>query len=583
MTVMKLNFWLNQKGVNKTSRFRMIFLVILVCLLTVSARVSQQTGFAAESIEFWYYAEGQQVNLPLSRQELAVRFSQGLVAEDKVDVLEGIVGIHNIPSLTELQAPLLTILEFEASLDETEYLEILEDLRSGSKVAFASPVFEFPDGRQTLTDQFIARFKPGTSRQQVETLNLKNGVETLKEMQLPDTYLLRVGPDGDSLAMANAYYESDLTLYATPDFVRFLTRQFSPNDTRYPNQWGMENTGSNPPDGTGTADADMDASAAWDIAMGDPEIVIAIVDEGVELDHEDLENKIVEEYTAVQKFPPDQDANPNNDWDAHGTNCAGIAAAETNNNQGVAGVCPGCSLMPIQISYSRTSSSGWTTQDSWIADGLIWAVDHGADVLSNSWGGGSPSDLIDDAITHAITNGRDGLGSVVLFASGNNNGSIIYPATNNDTIAVGASSPCDQRKNPSSCDNENWWGSNYGSALDIVAPGVEWWSTDMMGSAGYASGNYFDHMNGTSSATPAAAGLAGLILSYRPCLTAAEVQDIMQQSADDQVGSLGEDVVGWDPYMGWGRINALEALLLAGGYPCPGEDPFQVYLPFMIH
>ena len=102
------------------------------------------------------------------------------------------------------------------------------------------------------------------------------------------------------------------------------------------------------------------------------------------------------------------------------------------------------------------------------------------------------------------------------------------------------------------------------------------------GQCGYASGNYFDHMNGTSSATPAAAGLAGLILSYRPCLTEAEVQDILQQSAQDKVGPSSEDAAGWDPYMGWGRINAHQALLLAATYPCSIDDPFQVYLPLLI-
>ena len=484
--------------------------------------------------------------------------------------------------MTELQAQELMILEFEAGLGESEYLNILNQLRTDEGVAFVYPMFHFPDARQTLMDQFVVRFKPGTSIQEIESNNTENGVEIIQKMQLPDTYLLRVSSGNDTLAMANAYHESDLTLYATPDFIRFLPQRYTPNDTRFPNQWGMENTGTNPPDGVGRVDADIDVSAAWDISQGDPQIVIAIVDEGVELDHEDLDGKIASDYTAISGFPRDQDANPNNSWDAHGTNVAGIAAAETNNGQGVAGVCPNCSLMPIQIAYSATSSSGWTTQDSWIANGLTWAVDNGADVLSNSWGGGSPSDLIDDAISYAISHGRDGLGSVVLFAAGNDNSSIIYPASNNDTIAVGASSPCDERKSPSSCDGENWWGSNYGSALDIVAPGVEWWSTDMSGSDGYASGAYFNHMNGTSSATPAAAGLAGLILSYKPCLTEAEVQDIMQQSAEDQVGIDSEDVPGWDPYMGWGRVNAHDALLLAAGYACPGESQIQIYLPLVI-
>ena len=91
----------------------------------------------------------------------------------------------------------------------------------------------------------------------------------------------------------------------------------------------------------------------------------------------------------------------------------------------------------------------------------------------------------------------------------------------------------------------------------------------MMGDGGYVSGNYFDHMNGTSSATPAAAGVAGLIVSYVPCLAGTQVREILQQSAEDQVGPPEEDLPGWDEFMGWGRINANDALLLATEFTCP--------------
>ncbi len=557
----------------------MIILVITVSILLVSASTRKQASNAAETRNFWYYADGEKVYLPLSTEEVAVRFARGLAPSEKTKVLATAAGANLVVEATELPTPEMTLYKLTPGLSEMEYLNILDGLRGDPQVAFAYPVFIFPGARQTLTEQFITRFKPGTAKHDIESFNADQGVVVLRSMRLPDTYLLKVSTGDDTLAMANTYQESGLTAYATPDFVRFLAPQYSPNDTHYPEQWGMENTGSNPPDGNGTADADMDASAAWDISQGDSQIVIAIIDEGVELDHQDLDGKIVADFSPI---PRDSDAGPNNSWDAHGTNCAGIAAAETNNGMGIAGVCPNCSLMPIQIAYSKTSSSGWTTQDSWIADGITWAVDHGADVLSNSWGGGSSSSLINDAITYAITIGRDGLGIPILFAAGNGNTSIIYPASNNDTIAVGATSPCDERKNPSSCDGEDWWGSNYGSALDIVAPGVEWWSTDLEGSAGYSSGNYFDHMNGTSSATPAAAGLAGLILSYRPCLTEAEVQEILQDSAEDLVGPSIEDKAGWDKYMGWGRINAHNALLLAAEFTCPGEVPYNVYLPLLI-
>ncbi len=275
----------------------------------------------------------------------------------------------------------------------------------------------------------------------------------------------------------------------------------------------------------------MDASSAWNISRGDSATVIAIIDEGVQLNHPDLNDKIVNPHTEVDGIttvPPR--AQPIKPWDAHGTNVAGIAAAETNNSQGVAGVCPDCALMPVQIAYSSYDGGSWISYDSWIADGITWAANNGADVINNSWGGGGESTPINNAITHAVTNGRGGLGSVVLVAAGNNNRSYLnYPASHPSVVAVGATSPCDQRKSPSSCDGEPW-GSNYGNGLDVVAPGVKWYSTDMTGTNGYWSGDYYPYMNGTSSATPAAAGAAALIISYRPCLTGAQVRDILEQS-----------------------------------------------------
>jgi hypothetical protein len=554
--------------------------VVGVILLPLAGLTSSnalaQTG--AERLAF--YMGQEQVPLELSTEMVAVRFAEGYTRQEMEALVRAESDLQPLAYGQRLRPLGLWLLKIREGISRASILRLLASLNARAGVRFANPMFSFSDAQQTMTDEFVVQLKSGVSQDALAQFNTSKGVDIVQELPWADnTYILRVHPGNQVLATANLYTQSDLVRYAEPNWVRLLqraqpptptptpTRIISPNDTHYPEQWGMENTGTNPPDGVGTLDADMDAEAAWDISTGSSNIVIAIVDEGVELAHEDLDSKIVADYSAI---PGDADGgDPNNTWDAHGTNCAGIAAAESNNDQGVAGVCRNCSLMAVQIAYSQHDGGPWIAYDSWIANGMAWAVDQGADVLSNSWGGGSPSSLINNAITHAVTTGRGGLGSVVVFASGNGNSSPVgYPASNNDTIAVGATSPCDERKNPFSCDGEYWWGADYGTALDVVAPGVEWWSTDMMGTAGYDPGDYFDHMNGTSSATPAAAGLAGLILSYKPCLTEAQVQDIMEQSADDQVGLPGEDTPGWDQYMGWGRINAAQALTLADEYPC---------------
>jgi hypothetical protein len=141
-----------------------------------------------------------------------------------------------------------------------------------------------------------------------------------------------------------------------------------------------------------------------------------------------------------------------------------------------------------------------------------------------------------------------------VFAAGNENGPVGYPATLSEVIAVSATSPCDERKSPSSCDGESWWGSSYGPEIDVSAPGVFHYSTDIMGAAGYSSGNYYSAFNGTSSACPVVAGVVALILSMNPTYTPDQVQSKLQDSADD----LGPP--GFDNEFGYGRVNAYNAI-----------------------
>tara|TARA_B100002051_G_scaffold219832_1_gene213394 strand:- start:1346 stop:3766 length:2421 start_codon:yes stop_codon:yes gene_type:complete len=313
-----------------------------------------------------------------------------------------------------------------------------------------------------------------------------------------------------------------------------------PNDSYYTDQWALNNTGqaiSYNGNSVGTPGCDVDAERAWNITTGNPNIVIAILDTGIDIDHPDLSSELVGGYDFVNN-----DTNAN-DGNMHGTACGSIAAGTTNNGIGVAGVCWDCSLMPVKV----LSDQGFGDFSD-IINGVIWASDNGAHVISMSLGGGGYQSSFDNAVTYAHDNG-----TIVIAASGNDNGSISYPAAYEDCVSVGAMSPCNERKSPSSCDGENFWGSNYGNGLDFVAPGVRIHSATI--------GGYTTTFNGTSSACPHAAGVAGLIYSMAPELSPDDVRAAMHATSVD-IGSPG-----YDTQTGWGRINAFNAVSLFAAQP----------------
>lgn len=329
------------------------------------------------------------------------------------------------------------------------------------------------------------------------------------------------------------------------------------NDASFANQWGLSNTGQY----SGTVGTDTRVCGAWDYTTGSSAVDIAIMDEGVENTHPDLSGNMQNTgYNAMTGNTP------NTVYGSHGTSCAGIAAASGNNSIGVAGVAYNADWFAVSVDFNVFT---WAQ----MSDGFNWARTNGAEILSNSWGWNNPSALFDAAVTNALTLGRGGLGCVVLFSAGNDNlTALIYPKNSNpDLVIVGAISPCAERKSPTSCDGETWWGSNRGTGLDVMAPGVIISTTDRQGSNGYnttsgTAGNYTDGFNGTSSACPHAAGVAALILSANSCLTQSEVEQIMKRTSRKiggytYSGSLADGT--WNTEMGHGLLNAEAAVIMA--------------------
>ena len=308
-----------------------------------------------------------------------------------------------------------------------------------------------------------------------------------------------------------------------------------PNDNYYPDQWAHDNYGqadANYGGNVGIDDADTDTDLAWDITTGDSDIIIAILDTGVN-EHSELQGRLVPGYDYVYN-----DDDPS-DIQGHGTACAGIAAAKGNNNAGIAGVCWDCSIMPVKV----LGDDGYG-DDATIGAAIQQTASQGVQIISMSLGGGGYNSYLDNSISYAVDEG-----TTVFAASGNDNsGTLSYPAGYSDCIAVGAMSPCNERKNTSSCDGEGYWGSNYGSSLDFLTPGVRIHTIT-------SSGGYTSTFNGTSSACPHAAGVAGLILSVAPLMTPEQVRQVMQMNADD-IGSPG-----FDNQTGYGRVNAHQSVL----------------------
>ncbi len=262
---------------------------------------------------------------------------------------------------------------------------------------------------------------------------------------------------------------------------------------------------------------------------------------------------------VVSGFDPLNPGNPGHPLiaaDNHGVACAGIIAA-SNNSLGIRGVAPNSIIVPVRMFHGVIT---YSNDD--IAEAINWAWDNGeADIISCSWGGGSPHAGITSAITAARTLGRGMLGTIVVASSMNGgNKPVGYPANLPGVIAVGAID-----------NNGNIWSySQRGADLNLVAPSGDIdlngdvRTTDRMGADGYSSGNYIDNFGGTSAAAPQVAGVAALMLSVNPNLTEAQVITILQATATD-MGAYG-----FDNTYGYGRVNAYRAVERVLGGPIAG-------------
>ena len=365
---------------------------------------------------------------------------------------------------------------------------------------------------------------------------------------------------------------------------QIFTLESLTTDPLFNRQWSINNTGG-PLQGNGTIDADMSVDSAWTITTGNSNIKIAILDTGVDTLHEDLIVNMLDGFDGFANGTSDTHGYPSLDFndESHGTSCAGIVAAEANNNLGIAGIAYDCKIIPVRIFYHQDYGSSIgvrpTTSTNAMLTGTAYAWrTSNADIMSVS-AGLAPiyigylnidTQLINDEINEAYTAARSGKGVAMFFSTGNDNAdAVLWPGYLPTTIGVGASSMCDERKSPSDCSNENWWGGNYGNGLDFVAPGVNITTTDISGNIGYTTGNYTYSFNGTSSSCPNSAAVGALLLSVNEDLSSNDVRHILSFTSDKITGNSYDSINDsgtWNYEVGHGRINAFEAVKMAANY-----------------
>ena len=358
-------------------------------------------------------------------------------------------------------------------------------------------------------------------------------------------YILKYSEDIHPYDLIKKFSKNELVEYAEPKYIREVSH--SPNDPSFiqGNQWALKT---------------IEAERAWDISRGSKEIIIAIVDTGVEWTHSDLADNI---WINTKEIPnngidddnngyiddvrgwdfgglgngtyPIPDNDPNEDRPDHGTHVAGIASAVTNNGVGVAGVGYNCLIMPVKVSQDNQRNLNNTVYILYGYEGIVYAVDNGAHIINCSWGGDGYSRFENEIIQYANQKG-----AVIVAAAGNDGSfkSTYGPASYDHVIAVAATNENDTRSSF----------SNWGYFVDVTAPGLNIYNTWKT--------NTYTYLSGTSMSTPHVAGAAALLKAHYPNYTPDQIAEQIRVSADniDNVNPFHKGL------LGFGRLNVYRAL-----------------------
>ena len=353
--------------------------------------------------------------------------------------------------------------------------------------------------------QILVQPRAGLPEAEIEKILHQGGGKAIGRLRNLGIHIVQVAPRSED-AVARALSRNPHIKFAEKDMLVEAT-EYIPDDPQYAQAWHLPK---------------VQAPLAWDMASAQG-ITIAILDSGVDTSHPDLAGQVVAGWNSVSGNSDTADIN------GHGTKVAGTAAAATDNAIGVAAIGFGANIMPVRITNRSDGYAYWSD----IARGLTWAADNGADVANISYSATNSSSISSAAQYMRNKNG------VVVVAAGND-GTNPGWGDNPAMISVSATTSSDSKA--------SW--SNYGSYIDVAAPGAGIRTT--------TNGGGYGAVSGTSFASPATAGLIALIMGANPDLSPDEIEAILEASADDLVA--GSD---WHAYYGHGRINAAAAVEMA--------------------
>lgn len=479
--------------------------ILTTIILCFAQSVTAQSKF--------YYSEGKKISLS--------EISNKSVVFEKLDNIEtqALSGISMEKTIEDPYYSIKVIKGFPS--------KILKSTSKLSSKAHTESCFTNEQGLELIPSGYInIKLKEASDYPTLEQIVDTYGLVVVEQNKfMPQWYSLRLDDSNYNsvIDIANTIQESGLVLSSSPAFA-FDGREIS-YDPNVDEQWGLYNAE--------YEGIDIATDMAWTYATGRG-VKICIVDDGVDITHQDLAANIYKSYDFHTN------TSPITTFAEHGTHCAGIAAAVRNNGIQIAGVAPDAKLMAAAITYNNNQT---LTE---MADGINWAWNNGAGIISCSWWC-IECDLVKDAINDALTKGRDNKGCIIVSSAGNFDMGITFPANYRKEVIAVANIKEDGMRAESSC---------YGDNMLISAPGTNILST--------IPNNGIKKNSGTSMACPHVSGVAALILERNSALKASQVREIIAKSAKqvgDQPYDTKKEFGDWNKYYGYGLVDAYNALM----------------------